>query len=31
MMLDVTQIRKSFGDLEVLKQVDLQVNKGVDG
>ena len=27
-MLDVTQIRKSFGDLEVLKQVDLQVNKG---
>ena len=28
MMLEVTQIRKSFGDLEVLKQVDLQVNKG---
>ena len=27
-MLEVTQIRKSFGDLEVLKQVDLQVNKG---
>ena len=28
MILEVTQIRKSFGDLEVLKQVDLQVNKG---
>ena len=28
MMLEVKQIRKSFGDLEVLKQVDLQVNKG---
>ena len=28
MMLPVHQIRKSFGDLEVLKQVDLQVNKG---
>ena len=28
MMLEVHQIRKSFGDLEVLKQVDLQVNKG---
>ena len=27
-MLEVKQIRKSFGDLEVLKQVDLQVNKG---
>ena len=27
-MLEVTQIRKSFGDLEVLKRVDLQVNKG---
>ena len=28
MMLEVHQIRKAFGDLEVLKQVDLQVNKG---
>ena len=28
MMLEVKQIHKSFGDLEVLKQVDLQVNKG---
>ena len=28
MMLEVKQIRKSFGDLAVLKQVDLQVNKG---
>ena len=28
MMLEVHQIRKSFGDLEVLRQVDLQVNKG---
>ena len=28
MMLEVTQIRKSFGDLEVLKQVNLRVNKG---
>ena len=28
MMLKVDQIRKSFGDLEVLKQVNLQVNKG---
>ena len=28
MMLEVHQIRKSFGGLEVLKQVDLQVNKG---
>ena len=28
MMLEVHQARKSFGDLEVLKQVDLQVNKG---
>ena len=28
MMLEVKQIRKSFGDLEVLKQVDLQVNRG---
>ena len=28
MMLEVNQIHKSFGDLEVLKQVDLQVNKG---
>ena len=28
MMLEVHQIRKSFGDLEVLKQVNLQVNKG---
>lgn len=28
MMLKVHQSRKSFGDLEVLKQVDLQVNKG---
>ena len=28
MMLEVDQIRKSFGDLEVLKQVNLQVNKG---
>ena len=28
MMLEVKQIRKSFGDLVVLKQVDLQVNKG---
>lgn len=27
-MLEVKQIRKSFGDLAVLKQVDLQVNKG---
>ena len=27
-MLEVTQIRKSFGDLEVLKQVNLRVNKG---
>ena len=27
-MLEVKQIRKSFGDLEVLKQVDLQVNRG---
>ena len=27
-MLEVKQIHKSFGDLEVLKQVDLQVNKG---
>ena len=27
-MLEVHQIRKSFGGLEVLKQVDLQVNKG---
>ena len=27
MMLEVKQIHKSFGDLEVLKQVDLQVNK----
>ena len=28
MLLEVHQLRKSFGDLEVLKQVDLQVNKG---
>ena len=28
MMLEVKQIHKSFGDLAVLKQVDLQVNKG---
>ena len=28
MMLEVKQIHKSFGSLEVLKQVDLQVNKG---
>ena len=28
MMLEVKRIRKSFGDLAVLKQVDLQVNKG---
>ncbi len=28
MMLEVKQIRKSFGDLEVLKQVGLQVNRG---
>ena len=28
MMLEVKQIHKAFGDLEVLKQVDLQVNKG---
>ena len=28
MMLKVDQIRKSFGDLEVLKQVNLQVHKG---
>lgn len=28
MMLEVRQIHKSFGDLEVLKQVNLQVNKG---
>lgn len=28
MMLEVHQIRKSFGDLEVLRQVNLRVNKG---
>ena len=28
MMLEVKQIHKSFGDLAVFKQVDLQVNKG---
>ena len=28
MMLEVKQIHKSFGDLEVLKQIDLQVDKG---
>ena len=28
MMLEVKQMRKSFGDLEVLKQVSLQVNRG---